>query len=93
MTDMTNVIETLNPETVFKFVEDKGTKIATVTFIKVDGSERICNGLFKPSSHIIGSERGYKQGQDMRAKGIIPMYDLNKKAWICFYANKVVGVK
>lgn len=90
---MTNVIETLNPETVFKFVEDKGTKIATVTFIKVDGSERVCNGLFKPSSHIIGSERGYKQGQDMRAKGIIPVYDLHKKAWICFYANKVVDMK
>ena len=90
---MTNVIETLNPETVFNFVEEKGTKIATVTFIKVDGSERVCNGLFKPSSHIVGSDRGYKQGQDMRTKGIIPMYDLNKKAWICFYANKVVGVK
>ena len=90
---MTNIIETLNPETVFKFVEDKGTKIATVTFIKVDGSERVCNGLFKPSSHIIGSERGYKQGQDMRAKGIIPVYDLHKKAWICFYANKVVDMK
>ena len=90
---MTNVIETLNPEAVFKFVEDKGTKIATVTFIKVDGSERVCNGLFKPSSHIIGSDRGYKQGQDMRTKGIVPMYDLNKKAWICFYSNKVVEVK
>ena len=90
---MTNVIETLNPETVFKFVEGKGSKIATVTFIKVDGSERVCNGLFKPSSHIIGSERGYKQGQDMRAKGIIPVYDLHKKAWICFYANKVVDMK
>ena len=90
---MTNVIETLNPETVFKFVEDKGSKIATVTFIKVDGSERVCNGLFKPSSHIVGSERGYKQGQDMRAKGIIPVYDLHKKAWICFYANKVVDMK
>ncbi|CAB4240615.1 WYL domain containing protein [uncultured Caudovirales phage] len=90
---MTNVIETLNPETVFKFVEDKGSKIATVTFIKVDGSERIVNGLFKPSSHIVGSERGYKQGQDMRAKGIIPVYDLHKKAWICFYANKVVDMK
>lgn len=90
---MTNVIETLNPETVFKFVEGKGTKIATVTFIKVDGSERVCNGLFKPSSHIIGSERGYKQGQDMRAKGIVPMYDLKKGAWICFYANKVMEVK
>ena len=90
---MTNVIETLNPETVYKFVEEKGTKIATVTFIKVDGSERVCNGLFKPSSHIVGSERGYKQGQDMRAKGIVPIYDLNKKAWICFYANKVVDMK
>ena len=90
---MTNVIETLNPETVFKFVEDKGSKIATVTFIKVDGSERVCNGLFKPSSHIVGSERGYKQGQDMRAKGIVPMYDLQKKAWICFYSNKVADMK
>jgi hypothetical protein len=90
---MSEVIETLNPETVFKFVEDKGTKIATVTFIKVDGSERVCNGLFKPSSHIVGSERGYKQGQDMRAKGIVPVYDLHKKAWICFYANKVVDMK
>ena len=90
---MTNVIETLNPETVYKFVEEKGTKIATVTFIKVDGSERVCNGLFKPSSHIVGSERGYKQGQDMRAKGIVPIYDLNKKAWICFYSNKVVDMK
>ena len=90
---MTNVIETLNPEAVFKFVEDKGTKIATVTFIKVDGSERVCNGLFKPSSHIVGSDRGYKQGQDMRAKGIVPIYDLHKKAWICFYANKVVDMK
>lgn len=90
---MTNVIETLNPETVFKFVEDKGTKIATVTFIKVDGSERVCNGLFKPSSHIVGSERGYKQGQDMRAKGIIPMYDLKKGAWICFYVTKVTDIR
>jgi hypothetical protein len=90
---MSDVIETLNPETIFKFVEDKGTKIATVTFIKVDGSERVCNGLFKPVSHIIGSERGYKQGQDMRSKGIVPVYDLQKKAWICFYANKVVDMK
>ena len=90
---MTNTIELINPETVFKFVEDKGSKIATITFIKADGSERICNGLFKPSSHIVGSERGYKQGLDMRSKGIIPMYDLHKKAWICFYANKVTNVR
>jgi hypothetical protein len=90
---MTNVIEFLNPEDVYKFVEEKGTKIATVTFIKVDGSLRKVTGLFKPVSHIVGSERGYKQGQDMREKGIVPMYDLQKKAWVCFYINKVVEVK
>ena len=90
---MNNVIDFINPQDVYKFVEDKGTRIATVTFIKVYGSERVCNGLFKPSSHIVGSERGYKQGQDMRAKGIVPMYDLKKGAWICFYSNKVVEVK
>ena len=87
------MIEFLNPEDVYKFVEDKDTKIATVTFIKVDGSERACNGLFKPVSHIVGSERGYKQGQDMRAKGIVPMYDLQKKAWICFYVTKVIDLR
>jgi hypothetical protein len=29
----------------------------------------------------------------MRSKGIVPVYDLHKKAWICFYANKVVDMK
>lgn len=90
---MDAVIDFLNPEDVYSFVEGKGTKIATVTFIKVDGSERVCNGLFKPVSHIVGSERGYKQGHNMKEKGLIPMYDLKKGSWISFYANKVVGVK
>jgi len=90
---MNDVIDFINPQDVYSFVEGKGTKIATVTFIKADGTERICNGLFKPVSHIVGSERGYKQGQDMRAKGIVPMYDLKKGAWICFYANKVINAK
>jgi len=89
---MTDVIDFLNPEDVYKFVEDKGTKFASVTFVKVDGSLRKVTGLFKPVSHIVGSERGYKQGQDMRSKGIVPMYDLQKKAWICFYVTKVTDI-
>ena len=88
-----NVIDYLNPDDVFKMVQDKGTQFATVTFIKADGSERVCNGLFKPVSHIVGSERGYQQGQNMKEKGLVPMYDLKKKAWISLYANKVVDFK
>ena len=93
MFDIQERVDYLQADDVFKFVEGKGTKIATVTFIKADGSERVCNGLFKPSIHIVGSDRGYKQGQDMRAKGILPMYDLHKKAWICFYATKVTNLR
>jgi WYL_2, Sm-like SH3 beta-barrel fold len=83
----------LSDETVTKLIEDKGTKIATVDFIKVDGTPRKANGLFRPSSHIVGSERGYQQGEMMRQKGLIPFYDLQKKHWISFYATRVVVIK
>ncbi|CAB4124816.1 WYL domain containing protein [uncultured Caudovirales phage] len=84
---------TLSEEVVFELIEGKGTKIATVDFIKVDGSPRKANGLFKPSSHIVGSDRGYQQGEMMRQKGLVPFYDLQKKHWISFYANRVVDIK
>jgi WYL_2, Sm-like SH3 beta-barrel fold len=83
----------LSDETVTKLIEDKGTKFASVTFIKADGSTRKATGLFRPSSHIVGSERGYQQGEMMRQKGLIPFFDLQKKHWISFYATRVVDIK
>lgn len=47
----------LNPETVRTKVKAKGTKFATVTFLKKDGTERRINGLFRPASHIKGTGR------------------------------------
>ena len=88
-----DTLDLLSDQTVLSLIEAKGTKIATVEFIKADGSVRVANGLFKPSSHIIGSERGYRQGQDMKDKGLVPFYDLKKKAWISFYKNKVLDIK
>ena len=87
-----NVIDTMNPVTVKDIIKGRGTRIATVTFIKADGSERVANGLFRPSSHIVGSERGYKQSENMKAIGLIPFYDLKKGAWISFYADRVVRI-
>lgn len=87
-----NTIATMNPKTVMKLIEEKGTKIATVEFLKADGSIRVANGLFKPSSHIVGSERGIMQGEAMQKRGQVPFYDLKKKAWISFFADRVLEI-
>lgn len=88
---MTN-INTMTPEQVRCMVKGKGTKIATVTFIKADGTLRTVNGLFKPSSKIVGSERGMLQGEAMKARGQVPVYELVSKQWKSFYADKVVSI-
>lgn len=88
-----DTLDLLSDELVISLIEEKGTKIATVEFIKADGSIRVANGLFMPSSHIIGSERGYRQGQDMKERGLIPFFDLKKKAWISFYKNRVLDIR
>ena len=87
---MTNLMTT---EQVKCMIEGKGTKIATVSFIKADGSVRTINGLFKPSSKIVGSERGVAQGEAMKARGQIPVYELASKRWKSFYADKVLEIK
>lgn len=86
-------IETLYPAVVKDLIAARGTKIATVTFLKADGSTRVANGLFKPSSHIVGSERGFKQSEHMKQIGLQPFYDLKKGAWISFYLDRVLSIK
>lgn len=83
----------LNKDQVREMLEAKGTKITTVTFIKKDGSERVVNGLLKPTSKIVGSDRGMAQGEAMRARGQVPIWEISSKSWKCFYADKVVEIK
>jgi hypothetical protein len=82
----------LTIQTVQELIENKGTKIATVKFIKADGTVRTVNGLFKPSSKIVGSERGVAQGEAMKVRGQIPVYELSSKQWKSFYADKVLSI-
>jgi hypothetical protein len=86
-------MNTLTAETVRTLISNKGTKIATITFIKADGSLRTINGLFKPSSKIVGSERGVAQGEAMKARGQVPVYEIVSKQWKSFYADRVVEIK
>ena len=83
----------LTIQTVQELIEKKGTKIATVTFLKSDGTIRTVNGLFKPSSKIVGSERGVAQGEAMKSRGQIPVYELASKQWKSFYIDKVLEIK
>ena len=82
----------MTPEQVKAAVEAKGTKFATVKFIKADGSERVVNGLFKPTSKIVGSDKGMAQGEAMKARGQIPIYEVASKSWKSFYAEKVLEI-
>lgn len=83
---------TMTPEQVKCLVKGKGTKIATVSFVKSDGTVRTVNGLFKPSSKIVGSERGVAQGKQMASQGRIPVYELSSKQWRSFYITKVINI-
>jgi len=87
------MMNTLTKDVVAQMIEEKGTKIATVTFIKADGTLRTVNGLFKPSSKLVGSDRGMAQGEAMKARGQVPVYELASKQWKSFYADKVVSIK
>jgi hypothetical protein len=82
----------LTTQTVQELIEKKGTKIATVKFIKADGTIRTVNGLFKPSSKIVGSERGVAQGEAMKSRGQIAVYELSSQQWKSFYADKVLSI-
>lgn len=79
-------------EEIKAIIEAKGTKFATVTFVKKDGSIRVVNGLFKPTSKIVGSDKGIAQGEAMKARGQIPIYEVSSGSWKSFYADRVVEI-
>lgn len=84
---------TMTKEQVKCLIKGKGTKIATVSFVKADGSIRVINGLFKPTSKIVGSDRGIAQGEAMKARGQIPIWEIAQGKWKSFYADKVLEIK
>jgi hypothetical protein len=65
-------------------------QIGTVSFVKADGTVRKINGVFAPTSKIVGSDRGVAQGKAMEARGQVPIFDLHEMKWKSFYADKVV---
>ena len=82
----------MNPTTVKDIVKARGTRFATVTFIKKDGTERKINGLFRPASHIIGNAKGRVVSEAMKANGYIPIFSVAENSWKCFHQDAVVEI-
>jgi len=82
----------INKTTVRDIVKARGTRFATVKFIKKDGSERTVNGLFRPSSHIIGNAKGRMVSETMKANGYIPIFSVAENSWKCFHEDAVVEI-
>lgn len=88
-----NNTNTMAKDQVEAIIKAKGSKFATVSFIKADGSIRVINGLFKPTSKMVGSERGMAQGEAMKARGQVAIWEVAQAKWKSFYAAKVVEIK
>ena len=85
-------MKVMNPTTVKDVVTGRGSRIVTVKFLKADGTERVVNGLFKSTSKMVGSDRGLAQGEAMKARGQVPIWEIASKQWKSFYADKVLEI-
>lgn len=83
---------TLSSTAVRKIIKEKKTKFATVTFIKKDGNKRMVNGLFRPTSKVIGNERGQKTSAALKRNGLIPIFSVSEMQWKCFNENNVISI-
>ena len=48
--------------------------------------------MFKPTSKMVGSDRGLAQGEAMKARGQVPVWEIASKQWKSFYADRVVEI-
>jgi hypothetical protein len=84
----------LAPTEVRARIKAKGTRFATVTFQKKDGSIRTKNGLFKPISKIKGTGRGTPDGYiAIWSPSEDDPRDESKGKWGMFRADSVLEVK
>ena len=81
----TNTPKTMKIEDVRAAVAAKGSKFATVTFIKKDGSERKINGHFRAGKHILGTGRPV-------ADHLVAIYSMKDEGWRSFRADSVTHI-
>ena len=82
----------LSAQRVTAMLSEVDTKFVTIDFAKVNGDFRTVNGLLKPTSKMVGNERGLAMGEAMRARGQVPIWN-PQDGWKSFYGNRVFGIR
>jgi hypothetical protein len=83
----------MNPTEVRAAIARRGTKFATVSFIKRDGNIRKINGLFRATSKMAGGDRGAAQHDVLRANDLVAIYSLKDRGWRSFKADAVLDIR
>jgi len=84
---------TMHPNDVRAAIKARGTKFATVSFVKKDGSIRKVNGLFRATSKMVGGDRGAAQHDALRANDLVAIYSLKDRGWRSFKADRVLDIR
>jgi hypothetical protein len=84
---------TMHPDIVRAMVKARGTKFATVSFIKRDGSIRRINGLFRATSKMVGGDRAERQHDTLKANDLVAIYSLKDRGWRSFKTDAVVEIR
>ena len=85
--------QVMEPAQVQAAVRARGTKFATVTFLKKCGTPRTINGLFRATSHMVGGDRGAQQHDTLRNNDLVAIYSLKDRGWRSFKVDSVLEVK
>lgn len=83
----------MKPDEVMQKIRTRGTKFATVTFKKKDGTVRKINGLFRPTSKLVGGDRGAAQSDVLKAHDLVAIYSLKDRGWRSFKVDSVIEVR
>lgn len=78
-------MKTLDVSEVKDIVTAKGTSSVTVTILKSNGTQRVINGVFKPTNDI-------KLDESLAKDGRIPIYCLVDNAWRSFKEHRVLEI-
>ena len=79
-------MNTLDINPVRRLVAEKGTRFATVRFVKKDGTERVINGHFRAGKHILGTGRPV-------ADHLVAIYSMKDSGWRSFRADSVLEIR
>jgi hypothetical protein len=83
-------VETINHEQAKKVIKDTKGKFFTVTFIKrTDGTTRVMNARLGVKAYLKGGELPYNP----EPKGLIPVFDIQKRAYRMINLDTVVNLK